>query len=845
MKTSVKMMILGLTLCWAASCTGRYAPVSLDRQDPFEFTGSHLVFHGNHIELGPKALFVDNSMSEKQAARFPYVYRSLQEALEALTDGTEEEPSCLYIAPGVYWIDDPDDPEIRVPETGGTPYGMVIRHSWFGFYGLTSNPDNVVIACNRGQTQGAEGNFTMFRIEGDGIRCENVTFGNYCNVDLNYALKPSLSRPKRMEAITQAQLILCNSDKVYARNCSFVSRLNSCPFVGSRRAYFENCHFECTDDALCGSAVYNHCDLDFYSTKPFWSTNGTGAVFLDCDFNLLTQDAQYLTKVGSQVALVDCRFHHEGDIRLDWTQYPKESMRCYQYNLKLNGEPVRFNAEDKPYVTVEMEGKKLMNAYILEWQGCKYYNLYGLLRGRDDWDPTGDRHQCELASEDAAISFANLPTQIRLVSDASDIETGQSAAHLKAQLYRFYDVPVEGEILWSTDCPDAVEMTLQNDGTVILKSLYDGEEVLDCHVYATTESGLESAAVVRLHPKTLPSPAFIGNPSLSMEQGKIKVDYTLSLGERQDASRITWYRCADASGSRPVAVSVSQPSLPRYEYTLQEGDAGAWMMAVVEPKHIRSVYGQPKSCVSALPVRPSDIPGFSGKDLHYETDFSDFPCFFQPEIISGAWTVDAYKPLDTDHYTWTPDRQHDAWFYGQAEDGAMGQGLLQKNKGARLMYTPVEASYGDMSVEMLVDPCKTAGQGFGSATGQYMDICLKFDTRSLSGYALRIVRTTKYADAVDFVLMKYENGQTEAISEPVSAICYRTGCHIHVWTEGSDLKADVYCDTELSEHPAGLPKEVHLSSTVEPNSRGGFAVQHTGSTGSSATMFHRLSLAWK
>ena len=46
-----------------------------------------------------------------------------------------------------------------------------------------------------------------------------------------------------------------------------------------------------------------------------------------------------------------------------------------------------------------------------------------------------------------------------------------------------------------------------------------------------------------------------------------------------------------------------------------------------------------------------------------------------------------------------------------------------------------------MSLTLNVDPTKTAGQGFGSATGQYMDVCLKFDTRSLTGYGLRIIRT--------------------------------------------------------------------------------------------------------
>ena len=95
-------------------------------------------------------------------------------------------------------------------------------------------------------------------------------------------------------------------------------------------------------------------------------------------------------------------------------------------------------------------------------------------------------------------------------------------------------------------------------------------------------------------------------------------------------------------------------------------------------------------------------------------------------------------------------------------NGSHGTGLLQDQKGARLLYTPLDGSYGDMAITLNVDASKTAGQGFGSATGQYLDSYIKFDTRTLTGYALRIIRTTKYSNAVDFILMKYENGVAEA-----------------------------------------------------------------------------------
>lgn len=184
------------------------------------------------------------------------------------------------------------------------------------------------------------------------------------------------------------------------------------------------------------------------------------------------------------------------------------------------------------------------------------------------------------------------------------------------------------------------------------------------------------------------------------------------------------------------------------------------------------------------------------------------------------------------------------WEYGKGFNGAVGKGLLQAQRGARLMYTPHEDNYGDMMLTLKVDPTKTAGQGFGSATGQYMDICLKFDTQTLTGYGLRIIRTTKHAKAVDFYLVEYQNGEVKPISEAVSATCYRTGCTIILAIEGSKLTAHVETTTPKPED-SSLPHSVDLSAIVPPQPFGGIAIQHTGSCGESTTMLHNLKVTWK
>ena len=164
-----------------------------------------------------------------------------------------------------------------------------------------------------------------------------------------------------------------------------------------------------------------------------------------------------------------------------------------------------------------------------------------------------------------------------------------------------------------------------------------------------------------------------------------------------------------------------------------------------------------------------------------------------------------------------------------------------------MLYTPLDGEYGDMEISLHVDPAKLAGQGFGSPTGQYMDIYIKFDTKTLSGYALRIIRTTKYSNAVDFLLVKYNNGVVTPISSPVSSTCYRTNCFISLKAFGDKLSAHAETTTAHPRHAVeSVVPKVDLSATISQNNFGGYGIQHTGSApGESITMLHKMRVEWK
>ncbi len=483
----------------------------------------------------------------------------------------------IHIAPGVYWIDDPDDPAIRRPEPGGnTPYGMKVRLSRTRIIGTGDTPEDVVLACNRGQTQGADGNFTMLHITGDDILAENLTFGNYCNVDLNYTRDARQSRKRRADAIVQAQLVICSGDRYEARRCRFISRLNLCPFAGARHALFDDCYFECTDDALCGTGTYRRCRFTFFSSKPFYSTSPQGAVFDDCDIHSKVQGVQYLTKVSAPVTMRNCRWTSDDpNLTIAWTKKPDPKKQCLMENCTLNGLPL--------------------------------------------------------------------------------------------------DVPM---------------------------------------------------------PPDVPMP-------------------------------------------------VTTPLLPLMN---------------------------------------------------------------QPVVAPGRWTLDAYKPKDTAEYDWNVNPlNHElraAWCYGEGVDGAEGCfGMIQNIRGARMMYTGLAGEqYDGQTLTVELSPCKSAGQGFGSATGQYLDLCIKFDTKTLTGYGLRFVRTPAYDNAVEVVLVEYSDGEVTPVCQPEKCVLFKKGCRVTLSAKEGLLSAQIERDG----------RQQQLSSAIgHPNSYGGIHIQHTGSTGASATVIQSINCVYE
>lgn len=813
------------------------------------------VYNGEYRELNDHTILLDGRLSREEAAAHPHVYCNVHEAFDSreLTEGSPENPTVMYIVPNVYWIDDPLATDtMQKKECYQVPFGMYVNCRALKIVGLSEKPEEVVLAGNRGQSHACSGNYTMFCFQVEELSVSNLTLGNYCCVDLVYPPDPSLNQAKRTETITQAQLAFQEGEKLCARNCRFVSRLNLAPVCGAKRALYRDCHFESTDDALNGNAVYVGCDFDFYGNRPIFRATGTGAVFIDCIFHsrlksMGTEAEQYLTKEGGQIALINCRYEAEGSVPVKpgWTKYPLPSLKCYQYRVTQNGEPVTLGGRDSGE-TVQLQGKRALEAYVFEYEGRRYINTENLLGGRDHWNPLGEPELAEKAGK------LKIPTFMELTADRERIVSGEDTAKVTAKVFLFSGEEVSEKISFRLEEKDGTYANLNSEAecSCRIAGCNRSEEAKQIVVHASTESGLEAAVAILVEPCLLPAPKLLGEPVVEKKAGYVTLSYELSSRERADASEITWYRCDTAAGEGAVLCAVTKRGIPLRCYRLTAADAGRYIKAVILPGLSGGLAGTAVEAVTPFPVAEEEV------DSRYLfTDFSELPDENQAELRKGSWTLDCARPADIEINSssfgnWEMDSSIPAWKYGETGNGSRGVGLYQNTQGSRLRYTPVAEGYGDMSLTVKADPAKAAGQGFGSA-GQYMDFGIKFDTDKLTGYALRVIRVKEASDAVAMALVEYRDGESSYLTALQLTSCYLTGCTMTVRLEGNRLTATAVCDTPQPAHQTqkGYAHEVRLEAEVPERPEGGILIWHTGTPGTggwqNTTMLHNIEAEWE
>ncbi|HEY4367459.1 MAG TPA: bacterial Ig-like domain-containing protein [Steroidobacteraceae bacterium] len=817
------------------------APAKPDKGEPFYFVGwfiedagqghmwdfahdkveSDLVLKAKFVELSAANVIVDAYLDE--AKRTAFTLKTLQELKAAnIADGTT-----VNFTPGVYWTDDyKDSHNANTPEHPGL-VGISFSQAGLIFKGLTSNADDVRIAGNRGQTMGSNGNWNVIGI-GTNFSAYNLSIANYTSFDLVFPRDPSQNLPRRGDARVQAQTITGaggSLDKMYFENVRFVSFLNLIA-IGPTRAYFKNSYFQLTDDSIAGGSinVFENCTFDFYGSHPSGGGSSTIAAFLHSTFNFYNDSPVFwFSKNGGTWTVIDNVFKEpKEEIRWENTQRP--DVKHYVYNnVYEDGTPVVFDLQNTQ-VTQPLTGDALKVFKVGE-----EYNVYNLLKGNDGWDPSNQQQKF-----DTAFKFTLGANSTNIQSDNLSNEVIITPTLVPVNFFAYDAIEFDYNQALFTELNNA------GDGKLHLRAnLNSTGVIINSVVKATAPNGLVAQVTLNIRPETVAAPVVVGTPSIQIGQNTAALQIVYDHPEFTDWSTITWYR-GSAPGDKAVQVAVTTLNDPYMSYQLTGGDIGQYLTAVITPKYEFS----PAAVTSIEVTSPRAIvAGDVANPFVIATDFANITWTGHTLNQSDLWYADAIKPSDVNQI-WTPSAAA-PWTYVMGDrDGALGvPGLRTATQGARLLYQP-QGSFSDTSLSLDLTPEKIAGQGFGSATDQYLEVYIKWDPVTQTGYALRFQRLASdplngnqpipsSGNSVRVSMIEYVNGVRTILPNCyVESSVYMPGAHLDFKLVGNVLSADVTTESEQSNTQEGynLPSEIHFSVTLPSaaSTVGGFGFQFTG-----------------
>jgi hypothetical protein len=783
--------------------------------------GSDTVLTAKFVELSASNLIVDAYLSE--ANRTAFTFKTLQE----LKAANIPNAATVNFTPGVYWTDDYKDPNnANTPAHPGL-VGISFTQSGLTFKGLTSNADDVRIAGNRGQTLGSNGNWNVIGI-GTNFSAYDLTIANYTSVDLVFPRDPSQNLPRRGDARVQAQTITGAGgtlDKMYFENVRFVSFLNLIA-IGPTRAYFKNSYFQLTDDSIAGGGivVFDNCTFDFYGSHPSGGGSSTITAFLHSTFNFYNDSPTFwFSKSGGTWAIIDNVFKRaKEEIRWENTQRP--DVKHYVYgNVYEDGTPVVFDLVNTQ-VTQHMSDDAL-KIFKIDAE----YNVYNLLKGSDGWNPSN-----QVGRNDTAFKFTMAANNTNVASDNPANETIITPTFVPAAFYAYDAITFDFDESLFTVLPSS-------DGRLHLRAnLNSTGKIIDSVVNASVPNGLVAQVTLHIRPQTVAAPVVVGTPSIQISQNMAGLQIVYDHPDFTDWSTITWYRGA-APGDKTVQVGVTTLNNPYLNYQLSAGDIGQYLTAVVTPRY---EFSAPAAGSIEVTTSRAIVAGDVAHANVISTNFANITWTGHTLNQPDVWYADTIKPTDVNQ-TWVPGAAA-PWSYVLGDrDGALGiPGLRTATQGARLLYQP-SGSFSDMSVTLDLTPEKIGGQGFGSATDQYLEVYLKWDPVTLTGYALRFQRLAtdplngnapipSSGNSVRVSMIEYVNGvRTLFPGCYVESSVYMPGARLVFKLVGNVLSADVSTGSEQTNTQEGydLPHEIHFGVALPaaPSSTlGGFGVQFTG-----------------
>jgi hypothetical protein len=732
-------------------------------------------------------------------------FRTLQAAYAAASPGTDQKRTVIGIKPNVYLL---PASEPRTPS-------LKITKNYITFLGLTNNRRSVVLADNRGLMQGAEDDGYILDVDAAGFTAKNLTIINFCNTDYEYPGDAGKNLKKRSDVITQAVALQAAGDKHVYENVALLSRLDTM-FLRTARSYFKNVYIEGTDDWMGGGQISVWEDSTLVYPNGSGVMSASNVVFRNCRF-LATRGMQFYKAEYGAAARPNVLINSilpvaSGQSRVAWIR-GKAAPRPSFYSLTYHNK----DAAGNPAVILDSDlgDPTLLYSRELSDREVRAYNPWNLLRATpdgvlDNWDPAGVRPQYEAAGE------GNLFYRMALTGSGVTIRTGASGASIGANVTP--SRAAEATVSWSSQS-DLVSLSTTKGANVVVTARNTTSKPQWVPITVSAPNGFYVTAYVYAEPRYINPPAVTSAPRIGAPQnGTVNVTYSLGLGEHIDQSLISWSICDDAACSKPRVVAVSRGNEPLKTLPLMRGFAGKFIQVVLRPKVEISEAGPEVVAISDAPISRSAIPtpNASLNARNLVTDPDESYADGQWKIV-GPWSVDAQPEF------------------------VNGYGVRSGNGPASLLYQD-DIDRGDMRIDLVMTPDKTAGQGFSipgspSESGSrnlHSDVYIKYDPRTKNGYALRFWRTTQSSSKCMFQLYKIANGIGAPIDDQqVLSGILKPNTTMTLKITGTKFAVDAV----NTENDAPL----HLEGKITPNSFGGAGVFWPGG---SANVYSRFEISY-
>lgn len=748
-------------------------------------------------------ILVDGNLERDDPANLRF--KTLQAAYAAAQPGTEEKRTVIGIRPNVYLLpgDKPRTPSLKITK------------DYITFLGLTNNRRSVALADNRGLMQGAEDNGYILDVNAVGFTAKNLTVINFCNTDYEYPGDPGKNLKRRSNVITQAVALQAAGDKHVYENVALLSRLDTM-FLRTARSYFKNVYIEGTDDWMGGGQISVWEDSTLVYPEGGGVMSAANVVFRNCRFEA-TRGMQFYKAEYSGARLpvvlinsvLPVASAHSPVAWIRGKAQPRPSVFSLTYHNK--------DAAGHPAVLYDSDTGEPAFTYSRELSDdeVRAFNPWNLLRAApngavDNWDPAGVRERYEAAGE------GNLVFRMALTGNGATIRTGGPGTTLGATVTP--QRAADAAITWSTQS-DLVSLNRTTGSNIVVTARNATSHPQWAPITAAAPNGFYVTAYVYVEPRYINPPAMTSTPKISSPRnGTVSVAYALDLGEQEDQSLVSWSICDDSACSQARSVAVSRGNQPLKTLTLTPGFARKFIRAAVQPKIEISEAGPAVYAISPAAIAESEIPS-----SNVSMNFRDLVTDPNESYASGLWAI--LGP----------------WTVATEAELVNGYGARSGARPASLLYQE-DIEHGDMQLDIVMTPDKTAGQGFSipgspDETGPrnlHSDIYIKYDPRTRNGYALRFWRTTLSASKCMYQLYKIVNGVGSSIDDrQVLSGVFKPNTTMTLRIAGDKFTVDAVNTSDK--------ETLHLEGAVTPNRFGGAGVFWPGG---SANTYSRIDVSY-